>query len=238
MSNLNTVRDGRLSHCYLLEKQATKVAAGSLKPGHFYVTFAKGASSALPSYPLKKPYYCTKTATVAEDDEVYELDALFLGYANNKNISMEKSTSDVTVDKDQETNYTCDGAVNVSGSINGMDLMDDNPDSGINKIRSRFSDIAIDDGDTVEFINADTTRKDLVAFIWDAKDARTGTNVAMDIIPGYLTSQSRDAAYQSGQTFDMDFQGCSSDDNGIERMYIQAKWAGIKSDVEDTTGAA
>lgn len=237
MSKENTVRDGRLAHCYLLEKNATKMSAGNLSPGHFYVMTKKGDSSALPDIPLLVPFYCTKAAAVAAEDEVYEYNALFLAYANNKTLNKEKSTQDVTVDKDKDYNYTTDGSVNISGSINGYDLLG-SKDSAIEKIRLRFSDVLDTTEDEVDYRPAKTTVKDLVAFIWDAKDATTGTMVAIEIIPCLITTQNRSAAYQSGQSFDMDIQGCASMDDGTTRIYQKTKWCGLKSDVEDTTSAA
>ena len=82
------------------------------------------------------------------------------------------------------------------------------------------------------FKDAKLTVKDLLVFIWDAKDATTGTYVGMDFVPCFITTQTRDVAYQSGQTFNMDIQGCDSDDNGIKGQIQQAKWAGIVSDVD------
>lgn len=233
MSNLDQVRDGRLAHCYLLMPSATKVAAGSLKAGHFYYVKARGASSAVPeAYKTMKPFYCGSTAiTVAEDDEVFELNAKFLSYANSKNLSYEKTTTDVTCDKDDSNNYVCDGSVNISGSINGYDLLEDGT-AAIDEIRLRFRDILDTSGEEAVFKDAKLTVKDLLVFIWDAKDATTGTYVGMDFVPCFITTQTRDVAYQSGQTFNMDIQGCDSDDNGIKGQIQQAKWAGIVSDVD------
>lgn len=229
MSTRNSVRDGRKAQCYLLVKDATKVAAGSLVAGHFYVTTKKGASSALPAYPLNKAFYCKEAATVAADDEVFELKAFFMGFANSKSLSSEKTTTDVTCDKDESNNYTTDGSVNVSGTISGYDLIGDEH-SAIEQIRTRFNDTVDDTGEEVVVNEAQTTIKDMVVFIWDAFNAKTGDIIAMDFVPCFLTTQNRDASYQAGQSFNIDIQGCDSDDNGIGRGYLTTIWAGVVAD--------
>lgn len=233
MSKKNVVRDGRLAHCYLLEKAATKVQAGALQKGHFYYMTAKGASSSLPEgIPLMTPFYNNMdSVTVAADDEVWELNAYFLSYANSKNLSFEKTTTDVTCDKDQSNNYVCDGSINVTGSINGYDLIGDG-NSAIDKIKSRFRNILDTSSSEAAYTEAKLTVKDLIVFIWDAKDAVDGEFVDMDFIPCFITSHSRDAAYQSGQTMDVNIQGCDSTDDGIKGLTQKAVWAGITSDVD------
>lgn len=229
MSTRNSVRDGRKAQCYLLIKDSTRVAAGSLVAGHFYVTTKKGPESALPDYPLNKAFYCKAAATVGAEDEVYEMKAFFMGFANSKSLGFEKTPTDVTCDKDDSNNYTCDGSVNVTGSISGYDLIG-SENSAIEQIRTRFIDTIDDTGEEVVVKEAQTTIKDMVVFIWDAFNAKTGDLIAMDFVPCFLTTQNRDASYQAGQTFNLDVQGCDSDDNGIGRGYLTTVWAGIVAD--------
>lgn len=232
MAFKNTVRDGRKAHCYLLTKASSPVAASTaLTVGKFYVATALGASSGLPEgVPVNYPFYCDSAITLAEGDSVYELESHFMGFANDKSVSFEKSANDVTCDKDESMNYVTDGSVNVSGSISGYDLIDDE-DSAITIIRRRFNDILDTSGGEAKFLEAQTTVKDLVVIIWDAFQTATGEVASMDFIPCYIISQEHGAQYQSGQSFSLNIQGCDTTDEGIKRGYQQVKWNGIADDV-------
>lgn len=230
MPKLNTVRDGRQAHAYLLfpaTEKATKLEVGRF----YYIAKKSSSSSALPSIPLFRPFFCDKAVESISDpeDEAYELKAKFLGFANNKSMSEEKSVNDVTCDKDADANYVADGSVNRSGSISGYDLLG-TKDSAISIVRSRFKTIVDTSGEEVTVIESSTTQKDIVAFVWDAKDTKPGETFGIDFITCFLTTSSREASYQSGQTFNLDFQGVASSDEGILPSYQQGKFAKIIHD--------
>lgn len=232
MALKNTVRDGRKAHCYLLTKASTPVTAStSLTVGKFYVATALGASSGLPDgVPVNYPFYCDSAITLAEGDSVYELETHFMGFANDKSMSSEKSVSENTCDKDKSANYGTDGSANVTGSISGFDMIDDE-DSAITIIRRRFNDVLDTTESSAKFLEAQTTVKDLIVFIWDAFQTHAGEFALMDFVPCYITSLEHGAQYQSGQSFSLNFQGCDTTDEGIRRGQQQAKWQGVTEDV-------
>ena len=226
-------RDGRKAHAYLLEQDTTKVAAGTLRLGHFYFISERGASSSLVEViPPLVPFYCQEEMTVADDDEVFELKAYFLGFANNKSYTEEKQVNEATVDMDESSNYICEGSVAASGSISGYDMVGD-PDSAVEKLKLRFNDTLDMAGDTPVYKESDTTRKDLIVLIWDAFGAKPGDITEMNFVPCYLTNNSKEAAYGSPQSLNLDFQGCDTTDEGIRRIRSIMKWAGI---VDATAG--
>lgn len=224
----NNKADGRRAHCFLLEKNETKVATGNLKMGHVYYWAEKGASSALPeAVPAFYPFYCDASAiAVAEDDEVYELVTHFIGFANDKSLAFEKAVTDATVDQDEETDYVTDGSVDVSGSISGYDMIEDEGGS-VDIIRSRFTNIIDTTGDDVTFTEAKTTVKDVILFVWQAFGAEIDSVVTMDAVPCYITTNNHDSSYGSPQGLSFDFQGCASSDDGVKRAFQKAKWKNI-----------
>ena len=230
MGNSNNKADGRRAHCFLLDKLEPKVAAGNLELGHLYFWVRKGASSALPEkVPVYFPFYCDSTIAVAEDDEVYELSTKFIGFANDKSVSYEKTTTDATVDQDEDTDYVTDGSVSVSGAISGYDMIED-AGGTVDIVRSRFTNIIDSTGDDVEFVEAKTTSKDALLIVWQANGAEIDSIVTMELFPCFITTNNHESSYGSPQGLSFDFQGCSTTDYGLKRGFQKAKWKGIGED--------
>lgn len=232
MAKMNTARDGKMAHCFLLVKAAEK--ATKMEEGRVYAIFAKGASTTIDeNLQTHRAFYCNNpVATLAEGDEVWEYSPKFLGFANDKSMDMSKEVTEATCDKDKSTNYVMDGTVDLSLSISGLDLLGTS-DSGLSLLRQRFRDYLDTSGEAVEYIPAQTTIKDFIMLVWDKKDATTGGTVGIDFAPGFVTSLNREASYNSPQSASFDFQGCDTTDDGVHGQYQQARWAGLPgADVE------
>ena len=89
--------------------------------------------------------------------------------------------------------------------------------SGINILQSRFTSITeIDKEGKVTYKEANTTEKDILMIIWNGRDIKIGDMLDIDIIPALFTNLSKDAAYGSSQTFNVDYTGNATDENGYE----------------------
>lgn len=226
MAYLNNVRDGRKSKVYLLSPSSTAVASGFVK-GKLYV-YAKKDSSAPAFAGINQGdfFFFNKAAdpTLGTNDVIYEVTPKFLGGATDKDISFEKSTTDITADKDASTNITSSGVVSSSGSITAYSLIQTG-DTAANLIKKRFNNMVTYDSSGVPTSDgSDRTEKDLLMFVWDARELGTGEYVEVDFVPAFLSSLAHGSAYGSGQTFTINFSGADTNELGYRRSNQQFEY--------------
>lgn len=220
MAYLNNVRDGRQSKVYLLSFGTTELT--SVTKGHVYAVAVKGASTTLGDLEVGDIFVAVGTFAIGTNDKVVEVTPKFLGGATDKDISFEKSTTDITCDKDDANNIVSNGIVSSSGTINCMDLLETG-DTAANIIKQRFNKMVTYDATTgaPTVSEKDRTEKDMLMFVWDARELNTGEYIGIDIVPAFLTSQAHGSAYGSGQTFTINFSGADTDEHGHRRSYQQ-----------------
>lgn len=221
MAYVNNVRDGRQSKVYLLKFETT--AVDTISKGKIYAVKAKdSSSSALGDLKVGDFFVATSAVTLGTGDSVEAVTPLFLGGATDKDLSFEKSTSVITCDKDDAEVSITDGKIASSGSITAYDLLDKDVNSAINIVRSRFNKVVTygTDGKPV-VTDGDKTAKDVLMFLWDARDLDEGEYVAIDFVPALLSSQGHGASYGSGQTMPINFTGNDTDELGHRRSYHQ-----------------
>lgn len=221
MAQLNNVRDGRKAKVFLASFGTTELTTVAL--GKIYVISAK-ASGTTAFGNLKVGDFFIATGSTAPSletgDKCFEVTPLFLGGATDKDISFEKSTTDVTCDKDAASNVTSDGTVASSGSVTAYDLIQTGT-TAANTIRQKFNKMVEYASGTPTATELDRTEKDVLIFIWDARDLETGEYVGVDFVPAFLSSQAHGSSYGSGQTFTVNFTGADSDEAGHKRSYQQ-----------------
>jgi len=221
MAQLNNVRDGRKAKVFLASFGTTELTTVAL--GKIYVISAK-ASGTTAFGNLKVGDFFIATGSTAPSletgDKCIEVTPLFLGGATDKDISFEKSTTDVTCDKDAASNVTSDGTVASSGSVTAYDLIQTGT-TAANTIRQKFNKMVEYASGTPTATELDRTEKDVLIFIWDARDLETGEYVGVDFVPAFLSSQAHGSSYGSGQTFTVNFTGADSDEAGHKRSYQQ-----------------
>ena len=223
MAHLNNVRDGRQSKVYLLQfgETASTIAKGKL----YAVKSVASSGSKLGNLKVGDIFVATSAITPASGDTVEAVTPKFLGGATDKDLSFEKSTTEITCDKDNATNNITNGVVASSGSVTCYDLLDDDADSAINLIRKRFNKVVTYGSDGAPTgAEGDRTEKDVLLFLWDARDLDVGEYVAMDIVPALITSQGHAASYGSGQTMPINFTGNDTDEAGHRRSYHQFEY--------------
>ncbi len=219
MSKQQQARDGRESIAFILEPEAAGVT--SLVAGDFaFVTKAK-SGGAFASVPLNRPVLAVGAMAAAEGDLVAKCTAYFLGFATGKSKSSSKTTQNVTMDYDAKQNNIVSDDVAVSGSISGFAITESLADthSAINIIKSRFDDIIENNAGTITTKMATPTEKDIIAILWNWRDCKVGDLVEIDVVAALFSNLSVDGAYQSGQSFNVDFTGNSGDEND----YMSAK---------------
>ena len=220
MANLSQARDGRKSLSFILEPEQTPVegTSGSLALGDMGFILAASASGPFKDLKANTFFIATKTTTLTEGDKFVKCKPTFLGFATDKSASHSKEVVDVTVDYDPQTNNQCDGQVSTSGSISGSAMVEKlAQNSGINILQSRFTSITeIDKDGKITYKEANTTEKDILMIIWNGRDIKIGDMLDIDIIPALFTNLSKDAAYGSSQTFNVDYTGNATDENGYE----------------------
>lgn len=221
MAHLNNVRDGRKAKVFLASFGTTELTTASL--GKIYVITAKAStSSAFGNLKVGDFYIATGSAapTFGTGDKCIEVTPLFLGGATDKDLNFEKSTTDITCDKDSASNVTSDGTVASSGSVTAYDLLQTG-DTAVNRIRQKFNKMVEYSSGTPTGTELDRTEKDVLIFIWDARDIETGEYIGIDFVPAFISSQAHGSSYGSGQTFTINFTGADSDEAGHKRSYQQ-----------------
>ena len=234
MGYKNTVRDGRQSKVYLLKFGTTVVTTltttdiGKI----FSITKKDSSASAFEKLRVGDFFICLDIGTgtphvpavvaLGSGDELVEVTPLFLGGATDKDLSFEKTTQAVTCDKDAAEVTVTSGVVAISGSITAYDLIETG-DTAANRIRQRFDRMVTYDLSTGKPIvnELDRTEKDVLMFVWDARELDEGEYVTINFVPALLTSQGHNSAYSSGQTFPVNFSGSDSDDHGHKRSFLQ-----------------
>ena len=230
-SNYSQARDGRMSLAFILDPAAAPTeGTGSLAVGEMGFILGKSSSGAFKDLKLNSFFIANKSTTLTTGDKFLKCTPLFLGQATSKSVSMSKNVTDVTIDYDGATNNVTDGTVSSSGSISGSYITESLKTlTGVNLLKSRFSDIVeIGAEGTVEVLEADTTNKDLLLIIWNGRNAKVGDMLEMEVIPALFSNLSKDASYNSSQTFNVDYTGNYSDENGfIGGIYQVANVEGL-----------
>lgn len=207
------VKGGRQSVVYLASSAEEK--ATTIKRGKFYWIAAKAATGSIfGDMKVGRAFYAAKESeTLAEGDECYEISLELLGQANSKELSFSKEAMDVTCDKDDLANYSSDGIVTISGSVNGYNLADRGY-TAIKKLRQMFSDVTVITSEGITTYEANTTKKCVLFFFWDIRDAKDGDTVMVHQVPAFVTEMGLGSEYGIGQTMDLSIQGCASDEEG------------------------
>lgn len=221
MAYLNNVRDGRQAKVYLLEHGTT--SASTLTLGKIYcITGKKSSSSVFGNLNIGDYFICTGSSAPAElsgGDTCVEVTPKFFGGATDKDLSFEKSTAEITCDKDSAANVTSNGVVTGSGSITAYDLLQTG-DTALNAVKKRFNNVVTyAAGGTPTGAEADRTEKDVLMFLWDARDLDDGEYMAFDFVPCFITSLGHGSAYGSGQTAPVNFSTADTDEAGHRRSY-------------------
>ena len=221
MGQLNNVRDGRKAKAFLATFGTTELTSVTL--GKIYNVTAKATSdSAFAALEIGDFFVATGTTapTLATGDKCVEVTPKFLGGATDKSLNFEKSTVDVTCDKDNANNIVSDGVVVSSGNVNCYDLLQSG-ETAANRIRQRFNKTVTYAAGAAVVGELDRTEKDVLIFVWDARDLETGEYIGIDFVPAFISSIGHDSAYGSGQTFNANFSGADSDEFGHRRSYHQ-----------------
>lgn len=227
MSKQQQARDGRESISFLLEPATTtlKDASATLAAGDFAFIIKAALTSAYKDIPERRPILASSAMTGVEGDEIAKCTPYFLGFATGKSKSASKTTQDVTMDYDNKQNNIISDNVAVSGSISGFAVTESLADeySAINIIKSRFDDIIENDEGTITKKLASPTEKDIIAIFWNWRDCKVGDLIEIDVVAVLFSNLNTDAAYQSGQSFNVDFTGNSGDENDYKSAKLQVK---------------
>lgn len=217
MANFAQARDGRKSLSFILEPTGTAIeGTGSLAIGD--MGFILGIATEGPFKDLKENtfFIATKATTLTSGDKFMKCTPTFLGFATDKSASFSKETVDVTCDYDAESNFQGNGQVSKSGSVSGYAMVENlNSNSGLNILQTRFSSITeIDKAGKITYKDANTSEKDILMILWNGRDIKIGDYLDIDVIPAYFTNLSKEASYGSSQTFNVDYTGNATDENG------------------------
>ena len=219
MAYLNNVRDGRQAKVYLLEILSATVTTLTL--GKIYAITAVGTSTIFGNLKVGDFFICTGTAapSLGTGDACLEVAPHFFGGATDKDLSFDKSTSEITCDKDASANITSSGVVTGTASITMYDLLQTSSGSAINSIKKRFNQMVEYSSSVPTSSELDRTEKDVFMFVWDARELNTGEYMAFDFVPGFVTSLGHASAYGSGQTSPVSISCADTDERGYRRSY-------------------
>lgn len=217
-------RDGRQSLSFLLDNM-TEVSTGSLPVGTIGFIKAKGESSVFGDLDVMSPFIAVTETTLGTGDVFMKATPYFLGQATGKSVTASKNVNDVTIDYDGATNNITDGIVTKSGSISGALITESlGQDSGVNILKSRFDKLVeITATGTITVKEANTTEKDNLLIIWNGRNAKVGDLLEMEVIPALFNNLSKGGEYGSSQSFDVDFTGNYSDENGYTGAVLQVE---------------
>ena len=218
MAYLGNVRDGRQAKVYLLEHGT--VAASTLTLGKIYAITGVGTTTIFGNLKVGDYFICTGTAapTLGTGDSCVEVTPHFFGGATDKDLNFEKSTSDITCDKDASQNVTSSGVVSGTANITMYDLLQTGT-KAINNIKQRFNQMVEYASSVPTSTELDRTEKDVFMFVWDARELNTGEYMAFDFVPGFVTSLGHGSAYGSGQTSPISISCADTDEKGHRRSY-------------------
>ena len=219
--------DGRQSFAWILDvatEDTTASTSTSLEAGKIVIVTGMADSDSgfgTNKSMINKPVLVSKPLTLKTGDKYRLCTPIFLGMAKDKSLNKTKNTQDVTVDADEATNNVCDGLVSISGSIS-CSFSVDGEGYASNYIKKRFGNIVkIDDTGKPTLTEAITTEKDLVLFAWNARNASANDIIEFDVVPCLFTGINHSASYGSSQSFDIDFTGNATDENGYEAATVQ-----------------
>lgn len=219
--------DGRQSFAWILDVAATDTEASTstnLEAGKIVIVTGMADSDSgfgTNKGMVNKPVLVSKPLTLKTGDKYRLCTPIFLGMAKDKSLNKTKNTQDVTVDADGATNNVCDGLVSISGSIS-CSFSVDGEGYASNYIKKRFGNIVkIDSTGKPTLTEAITTEKDLVLFAWNARNATPTDLIEFDVVPCLFTGINHSASYGSSQSFDIDFTGNATDENGYEAATVQ-----------------
>ena len=219
--------DGRQSFAWILDVAAEDTSASTstnLEAGNIVIVTGMADSDSgfgTNKNLINKPVLVSKPLTLKSGDSYRLCKPIFLGMAKDKSLNKSKNTQDVTVDADGATNNVCDGLVSISGSIS-CSFSVDGDGYASNYIKKRFGNIInIDKSGKPTLTEAITTEKDLVLFAWNARNASAIDLIEFDVVPCLFTGINHSASYGSSQSFDIDFTGNATDENGYEAATVQ-----------------
>ena len=219
--------DGRQSFAWILDvatEDTTASTSTNLEAGKIVIVTGMADSSSgfgTNKSMINKPVLVSKPLTLTTGDKYRVCTPIFLGMAKDKSLNKTKNTQDVTVDADEATNNVCDGLVSISGSIS-CSFSVDGEGYASNYIKKRFGNIVkIDNTGKPTLTEAITTEKDLVLFAWNARNASANDIIEFDVVPCLFTGINHSASYGSSQSFDIDFTGNATDENGYEAATVQ-----------------
>ena len=219
--------DGRQSFAWILDvatEDTTASTSTSLEAGKIVIVTGMADSDSgfgTNKSMINKPVLVSKPLTLKTGDKYRLCTPIFLGMAKDKSLNKTKNTQDVTVDADGATNNVCDGLVSISGSIS-CSFSVDGEGYASNYIKKRFGNIIkIDNTGKPTLTEAITTEKDLVLFAWNARNASANDIIEFDVVPCLFTGINHSASYGSSQSFDIDFTGNATDENGYEAATVQ-----------------
>lgn len=211
--------DGRKALVWYLEPGAEVTGNGTtaLAKGDIVVITAQGDDSAFPEKMVNKPFIATTdTVKPKASDKYKKLKPYFIGMATDKSLNKSKNTQDVTVDADAMTNNICDGIVSTSGSLS-MVYTVDGKGYASTFIKQRFGAVDVyGDNGAVETLQAATDEKDILLFVWNAREAKANELIEFEVLPVLITSLNHSSSYGSSQSMDVDFTGNAADENGYE----------------------
>lgn len=219
MAQLNNVRDGRKAKVYLLDFGSASVSTLAL--GKIYcITGVATTPTVFGNLKVGDFYICTGTAapTLGTGETCVEVTPKFFGGATDKDLNFEKSTTDITCDKDASSNVTSNGVVSGTGNITMYDLLQTG-DTAINRIKQRFNKVVNYTAGTPTASELDRTEKDVFMFVWDARDLEAGEYMGFDFVPAFAQSLGHGSAYGSGQTSPVSITCADTDEAGHRRSY-------------------
>ena len=227
-NNQAQARDGResLSWLIVLGSDTVSGSSGSIAVGDVAVITGKAASeSAFGDIPIGRYFMANAALTLKEGDSCIKCTLAFLGQATGKSVEESKNVADMTIDYDESTNSVTDGIVTKTGTISGALVTESlASETGVNLVKLRFGSIAeLDESGTITYKEADTTAKDVLMIIWNARNAKVGDLLEVEIMPVLFSSVSKSGDYGSPQSFDVDFTACFTDDNNYSGMNLHVR---------------
>ena len=192
-NNQAQARDGResLSWLIVLGSDTVSGSSGSIAVGDVAVITGKAASeSAFGDIPIGRYFMANAALTLKEGDSCIKCTLAFLGQATGKSVEESKNVADMTIDYDESTNSVTDGIVTKTGTISGALVTESlTSETGVNLVKLRFGSIAeLDESGTITYKEADTTAKDVLMIIWNARNAKVGDLLeAVNLPRSYMT---------------------------------------------------
>ncbi len=215
---------------YLLTKGTEMVGdASTIKTteGAWYYVTAKAEAGSVMPVRVGLPFQAASELVLATGDKCVPLTKNMLGFAKGKSLSQSKATTDATTDSNNGiAQQLSDGIVATSGSISGLNEIP-TLNSAQESIIKMFQTYARDTAGTVD-VSEVSTPISLLMIDWTARRVSSagpsdGDPCEIDILPVIFTSKNTDSDYGSVKSFNCDFVGQQSDDDGFEPLH----WVGV-----------